>query len=225
MRAGGIDEASAHHAAGRHRRRGVDHARMELQVPRGRGRAGVPHLLQPPSRGQRSVSPRGRGRPPPRMGAARRLSVRQGRGEMMTRHASGSPQRTFMKTTIGMKTMKTTMGWIGALLVASASSAAADEAEHLAMARVRLTTEPSVARGCTRVGQVSDDSVKDLRRKIVRSGGDVGVLSFSTDNMSNILAVVYRCPAPATPASAAPRTAPPTAAPPAPPPPPPKPPR
>ena len=127
-----------------------------------------------------------------------------------------------MKTTIGMKTMKTTMGWIGALLVASASSAAADEAEHLAMARVRLTTEASVARGCTRVGQVSDDSVKDLRRKIVRAGGDVGVLSFSTDDLSNILAQVYRCPAPG---SAPPRTAPPTAAPPAPPPPPAKPPR
>jgi len=126
-----------------------------------------------------------------------------------------------MKTTIGMKTMKTTMGWIGALLVASASSAAADEAEHLAMARVRLTTEPSVARGCTRVGQVSDDSVKDLRRKIVRAGGDVGVLSFSTDNMENIPAQVYRCPAPA---STAPRTAPPTPPPP-PPPPPAKPPR
>ena len=118
--------------------------------------------------------------------------------------------------------MKRTMGFVGTLLLASASSAAADDAEHLAMARVRLTTEPSVARSCTRVGQVSDDSVKDLRKKIVRAGGDVGVLSFSTDNMSNILAVVYRCPAPA---SAAPRTAPPTAAPPAPPPPPPKPPR
>ncbi len=127
-----------------------------------------------------------------------------------------------MKTTIGMKTMKTTMGWIGALLVASASSAAADDAEHLAMARVRLTTEPSVARGCTRVGQVSDDSVKDLRRKIVRSGGDTGVLSFSTDDLSNILAQVYRCP---PPSSTAPRTTPPTAVPPPPPPPPAKPPR
>src|SRR5713226_9147510 len=151
------------------------------------------------------------------MGAARRLSVRQGRGEMMTRHASGSPQRTFMKTTIGMKTMKTTMGWIGALLVASASSAAADDAEHLAMARVRLTTEPSVARGCTRVGQVSDDSIKDLRKKIVRAGGDTGVLTFSIDDSSTILAQVYRCP---PPGSSSPRPTPPTAAPPAPPPPP-----
>jgi hypothetical protein len=123
------------------------------------------------------------------------------------------PQRT---------TMKRTMGLVGTLLLASASSAAADDAEHLAMARVRLTTEPSVARGCTRVGQVSDDSVKDLRRKIVRSGGDTGVLSFSTDDLSNILAQVYRCP---PPSSTAPRTTPPTAVPPPPPPPPAKPPR
>lgn len=118
--------------------------------------------------------------------------------------------------------MKRTMGLVGTLLLASASSAAADDAEHLAMARVRLTTEPSVARGCTRVGQVSDDSVKDLRRKIVRSGGDTGVLSFSTDDLSNILAQVYRCP---PPSSTAPRTTPPTAVPPPPPPPPAKPPR
>ena len=124
-----------------------------------------------------------------------------------------------MKTTMGMKR---TLGLVGTLLLASSSSAAADDAEHLAMARVRLTTEPSVARGCTRVGQVSDDSVKDLRRTIVRAGGDVGVLSVSTENMEIVLAQVYRCPAPA---SAAPRTAPPTAAPPPPPPPPPNPPR
>jgi hypothetical protein len=116
-----------------------------------------------------------------------------------------------------MKTMMGwigTLGWIGALLLASASSAAADDAENLAMARVRLTTEPSVARGCTRVGQVSDDSVKDLRKKIVRSGGDVGVLSFSTDNMSNIIAQVYRCPAPGSAAPAPPPPPPPPAKPP-----------
>jgi len=120
-----------------------------------------------------------------------------------------------MKNGMGMKR---SLGLLGALLLASASSAGADDAEHLAMARVRLTTEPSVARGCTRVAQVSDDSVKDLRRKIVRAGGDVGVLSFSTDDLSVILAQVYRCPAPG---SSAPRPSPPTATPPPPPPPPP----
>jgi hypothetical protein len=123
----------------------------------------------------------------------------------------------------GRMGMKGTLGLVGTLLLASASSAGADDSEHLAMARVRLTTEPSVARNCTRVGQVSDNSVKDLRKKIVRAGGDTGVLSFSTDDMSNVLAQVYRCPAPG---SSSPRPTPPTAAPPAAPPPPPaKPPR
>jgi hypothetical protein len=122
--------------------------------------------------------------------------------------------RTDMKNRLGMRQ---TMGLVGTLLLASASSAGADEAEHLAMARVRLTTEPSVARGCSRIGQVSDDSVKDLRKKIVHAGGDTGVLSFSIDDMKMILAQVYRCP---PPGSSSPRPSPPTAAPPAPPPPP-----
>ena len=113
--------------------------------------------------------------------------------------------------------MKRTLGLVGTLLLASAPSAGADEAEHLAMARVRLTTEPYVARNCTRLGQVSDDSVKDLRKKIVHAGGDTGVLSFSIDDMSTILAQVYRCP---PPGSSSPRPSPPTSAPPAPPPPP-----
>ncbi len=113
--------------------------------------------------------------------------------------------------------MRKTMIWVGTVLLASTSSATANEAEHLAMARVRLTTEPSVARGCTRIGQVSDDSVKDLRKKIVHAGGDTGVLTFSIDDMSTILAQVYRCP---PPGSSSPRPSPPTTAPPAPPPPP-----
>ena len=122
--------------------------------------------------------------------------------------------RTGMKNRMGMKR---TTGLIGTLLLASASSASADEAEHLAMARVRLTTEPSVARGCTRIGQISDDSVRDLRKKIVHAGGDTGVLSFSIDDLKTIFAQVYRCP---PPGSSSPRPSPPTAAPPAPPPPP-----
>jgi hypothetical protein len=90
--------------------------------------------------------------------------------------------------------------WTAALLLASISPAAAEDGEHLAMSRVRLSTEPAVARGCTKVGKVSDDSVKDLRKKIVRDGGDTGILTFSTDNMSTIHAEVYRCPPARSPA-------------------------
>jgi hypothetical protein len=71
---------------------------------------------------------------------------------------------------------------------------------------VRLSTEAAVAKGCTRIGAVSDDRVKDLRKKIVREGGDTAILTFSTDNMSTILAEVYKCP---SPRSAAPKTTPP----------------
>lgn len=101
--------------------------------------------------------------------------------------------------------MKTTIVWTGALLLTSVSLATADDGEQLAMARVRLSTEAAVAKGCTRVGAVSDDKIKDLRKKIVREGGDTAILTFSTDNMSKILAEVYKCPPRTT---AAPKTTP-----------------
>ena len=112
-----------------------------------------------------------------------------------------------MKRQMERRAMKTTIIWTGALLLASVSPAMADDGEHLAMARVRLSTEPVVAKGCTRVGAVSDDKVKDLRKKIVREGGDTAILTFSTDNMSTILAEVYKCP-PRTTAAPAPKTTP-----------------
>jgi hypothetical protein len=110
--------------------------------------------------------------------------------------------------------MKRTMTGGAILLLAFASYAGADDAERIAMAWVRLTTEPSLATGCTRVASVHDRSVKDLRRKIVRAGGNTGVLSFRTDDMATIHAEVFRCPSAAN--------APPNiSAPPPPPPPPP----
>jgi hypothetical protein len=79
-------------------------------------------------------------------------------------------------------------------LVTVAPDAAADTAEELnAMSRVRLTTEPALAAGCTRIGAMSDDNVKDLRRKIVRAGGNTAVISFNTAEMSMLLAEVFRC--------------------------------
>lgn len=103
--------------------------------------------------------------------------------------------------------MKRITAWTLSLLLAPVAIATADDAaEDLAMARVRLSTEAYVAKGCSRLGTVSDDSVKDLRKKIVRSGGDTGILTFSTDHMSTILADVYRCPAPR---SATPKISPP----------------
>jgi hypothetical protein len=120
-------------------------------------------------------------------------------------------------------------GVAGLLLMlgaASAGPAAAQDAEKIAMARVRLTTEPGLTQGCTRIGPVRDDSIRDLRRKVVKMGGNTALLTFGgTEDLSVIYAEVFRCGAPP---AAAPGTAPariplPPAGPPPPPPPPPAP--
>ncbi|MEX2223484.1 MAG: hypothetical protein WEG40_16980 [Candidatus Rokuibacteriota bacterium] len=104
-----------------------------------------------------------------------------------------------------------------------AGAAGAQDTERIAMARVRLTTEPGVVQGCSRVATAHDDSIKDLRRKIVRSGGNAALLTFGgSEDLSRVYAEVFRCTAP--PASA-PGTAParvplPPPGPPPPPPPP-----
>ena len=79
------------------------------------------------------------------------------------------------------------------LFTAFVSDAGADNRERNAMARVHLTTEASLTAGCTPVGSVHDRSVKDLRQKIVKAGGNTGVLSFRNDDMASIYAEVFRC--------------------------------
>ena len=58
---------------------------------------------------------------------------------------------------------------------------------------VRLTTEPDAVQSCEFLGTVDDDEIKDLRKKIIRAGGDTGLLSFSDGN--TVYAKVFRCPA------------------------------
>ena len=82
------------------------------------------------------------------------------------------------------------------IVLFSVSAALAQDATRVAMGQVRLTTDPRVPIGCTTLGTVSDDSMKDLRRKIVRLGGDTGLLSFPAENLERIQAVVFRCPPP-----------------------------
>ena len=115
--------------------------------------------------------------------------------------------------------------WSGILLaplvLASAWPAAAQDPERLAMARLRLTTDPAQTRGCTRMGAVNDDSVKDLRRKIVRAGGNTALVIFGVEDTSRIYAEVFRCPTPEAPPSAGvspPPPPPPAGVPPPPPP-------
>ena len=92
----------------------------------------------------------------------------------------------------------------------------AEIAERKAMAQVRLTTEAALLSGCTRIGVVRDDSIKDLRRKIVRAGGNAAVLEFEVDDLSKVQAEVYRCTSTAKAPSNIPP--PPAGAPPPPPP-------
>lgn len=77
-----------------------------------------------------------------------------------------------------------------------ASPAMGQDNERLLMMRVHLTTDPIIPPGCVFIAAVADDSVKHLRRKIVRLGGDTGVLSFPPDDIERIHAQVYRCPPP-----------------------------
>ena len=123
------------------------------------------------------------------------------------------------------------MALIFAVLVVllSAELATADDAMRLAMARLRLTTDPKIPVGCTPLGSVDDNSVKRLRVKVVRLGGDTALLSFPTERLERITAIVFRCPPAAAEPSAppavtseppaAPSVPPPASAPPPPPPP------
>jgi hypothetical protein len=99
------------------------------------------------------------------------------------------------------------------LLLVSTTPALAQDAERVMMARVRLTTDAGLTRGCARLGAVSDDSIKDLRRKIVRSGGDTALLTFGIEDMSMVHAQVFRCPPPPPPPASAPPAPPPPSSP------------
>jgi hypothetical protein len=116
------------------------------------------------------------------------------------------------------------------IVLLSADVATAQDAMRTAMARVRLTTDPKVPVGCTTLGTVDDESLRELRRKIVRLGGDTALLSFPIEVPERINAIVFRCspesaaaprtPPPATPAPPPPPSVPPPAGVPPPPPPP-----
>jgi hypothetical protein len=109
------------------------------------------------------------------------------------------------------------VGAMTVMLAASVASAWAQDAENFAMSQLRLSTDPSIAGGCARMARVTDDSLKDLRRKVVRAGGNTAVLSFTGDDLSMIIADVYRCqPAARRPPNVPP---PPLGSPPPPPPP------
>jgi hypothetical protein len=104
-----------------------------------------------------------------------------------------------------------------ALTVALAAPAWAADAERTALGRIAFTTDATLTKGCTLLGRIKDDEVKDLRRKVARLGGDTAVVAFGYED---IVADVYRCPVARVP-SLDPNVPPPPAGAPPPPPPPP----
>src|SRR5262249_43524982 len=82
------------------------------------------------------------------------------------------------------------------LVAAGFSQAGAEDVEHFAMSHVRLSTDPRIASGCARVSRVTDDSLRDLRRKGGRSGGHTPGLSVSTHDLGVVLPGVHRGPPP-----------------------------
>ena len=107
-----------------------------------------------------------------------------------------------------------------AVAIALVTSTAIGQDDRAVLARVRLTTDPTVPVGCTRIGLVRDDSIKDLRRKVLKAGGDTALLSFPIEDPEKIDAQVFRCPPHATTPSTTPSHIPPPPAGPPPPPPP-----
>jgi hypothetical protein len=87
-------------------------------------------------------------------------------------------------------------------LIAVPVTVAADDTS----APVRFTTEAALTRSCEFRATVSDDSVKDLRKKVARAGGDTALLSFKEE--STIQARVFRCPSGNAAVVAAPAAAP-----------------
>jgi hypothetical protein len=84
-----------------------------------------------------------------------------------------------------------------ALVLLTVSLAAAQDNVRFLMARVRFTTDSLLPAGCIFIATVIDDSVKDLRRKIVIQGGNTAVVSFPPEDIDRIHAQAYRCPPPA----------------------------
>lgn len=75
---------------------------------------------------------------------------------------------------------------------------------------ITLTTEGKNLAACTFIDTVRDNAIRDLRKKIVRAGGDAALISFSSGN--DITAKVYRCASASAPGGSA-TSAPPAVAP------------
>jgi hypothetical protein len=82
------------------------------------------------------------------------------------------------------------------LVAGSTSSVWGQPIDRQTLLRVRLATDASQVASCQRLGLVSDTSPEDLRKKILRGGGDTGLVTFDAMDPDKMNAEVYRCQKP-----------------------------
>jgi hypothetical protein len=84
------------------------------------------------------------------------------------------------------------------VLVASTPSVWGQAFDRQTLLRVLLATDARQVATCQRLGLVSDTSPEDLRKKILRGGGDAGLVTFDAMDPDKMNAEVYRCQKPVT---------------------------
>ena len=79
-----------------------------------------------------------------------------------------------------MRTMAS--AWLTGLILTGCATALPGE-QMADAARVRVTTDRALARGCTFVGMASDTSETDLQRKAAWLGGDLAVVTMDSQEV------------------------------------------
>jgi hypothetical protein len=91
-----------------------------------------------------------------------------------------------------------------AMVLVMAPAAWGQPIDRQTLLRVLLATDARQVAACQLIGIVSDTSPEDLRKKILRMGGDAGLVAFDGADPDRMNAQVYRCPQIGPPAAAAP---------------------
>jgi len=86
------------------------------------------------------------------------------------------------------------------VLLAMTPSAWGQAFDRQTLLRVLLATDARQVAACERLGILSDTSPEDLRKKIIRMGGDAGLVTFDAADPDKMNAEVYRCQKVTTPA-------------------------
>src|SRR5262245_44525 len=66
---------------------------------------------------------------------------------------------------------------IAVILTSCASTSKEDEKARAS--KVRIVTDRAIVNGCQAIGSVTDDDIADLQTKVLRLGGDVGLVTKS----------------------------------------------